>query len=302
MISEKNIKTLRLQLVRSNKCNLNCFYCCKEGCDTSFSVLNDENVINIIKTAKEMLDVKRVKYTGGEPLLYGQSIINIIDKIDKEYRDNNYILQSIVTNGTFTDTIKSLIDKKYNLDWTISLPTLNPETFKKITGHDSQKLRNILNSIDYICKNDVPLKINCVLIKGINTLDGEINRIIDEFKNKSNVKLRFLNLIDNRVTQLEQKYLLQDSDFNILMNNLGFTKDIEKESRSTSIYKKNETTIKLIKFFCNNSCNECPEDKTSLWVTSEGEMKKCSFDNMVSHRISNWTYKGLCDELKDFYL
>lgn len=294
------IRTLRFQLTRSNKCNLNCFYCCKEGCDTSFSVMNDENVITSIRACKEVLNIERVKYTGGEPLLYGKNIINVIDYIDKEYnKKEKHILQSIVTNGVCTGLIKEIIDKKYNIDWTISLPTLNVETFEKITG--SNKLQSVLKSIDLICNEDMPLKINCVLIKGINTQEKDILDIINYFNNKSNVKLRFLNLIDNKVTNLDRKYIFSEKEFDKLIKKLKFKKIEKNEKRSSSIYNKDGFKVKLIKFFCSDDCIKCPGDKTSIWVTSEGEIKKCSFDNIKSYQIKNWTYEELCKDIYNFY-
>ena len=62
----REVSQLRISL--TEKCNLNCFFCHREGCDKSEGELSPPEVRRLVEAAAS-LGVKKVKLTGGEPLL-----------------------------------------------------------------------------------------------------------------------------------------------------------------------------------------------------------------------------------------
>jgi cyclic pyranopterin phosphate synthase len=96
-----NFKELRISI--TNRCNLNCLYCKKEGIPESSYEMTKEEILELINQARKFR-VKKVKFTGGEPLIR-KDLAEIIENIPKG------IVKSISTNGLLLneDLIKKLI-------------------------------------------------------------------------------------------------------------------------------------------------------------------------------------------------
>jgi cyclic pyranopterin phosphate synthase len=155
------VTNLRISL--TNECNLNCFYCHREGQTLNFEDMKPEEIERIVRIASQ-LGIKKVKLTGGEPTIR-KDIVEIVRRIRPYVED-----LSMTTNGT---TLKLLAEplKEAGLDRVnISLDTLDREKYKAITGFDV--LPQVLEGIDKAVKLFHPVKLNMVVMKGLN--DGEI--------------------------------------------------------------------------------------------------------------------------------
>lgn len=155
------VTNLRISL--TNECNLNCFYCHREGQTLNFEDMKPEEIERIVRIASQ-LGIKKVKLTGGEPTIR-KDIVEIVRRIRPYVED-----LSMTTNGT---TMKLLAEplKEAGLDRVnISLDTLDREKYKAITGFDV--LPQVLEGIDKAVKLFHPVKLNMVVMKGLN--DGEI--------------------------------------------------------------------------------------------------------------------------------
>ena len=149
------------------------------------------------------------------------------------------------------------------------------------------------------------LKINYVLCREFNTSYSCIKDIIRYAMDHPSVKLRFLETAVNDTNNHDgrmSKYIFTQKEFEDILIEIGYQKSIENkrsDSRSSCLYDINGCVVKFIKFFCNNNCDECPEDKTSLWLTSTGEIKKCSYRRTAT-RIENWNYERIARQLEIF--
>ena len=298
------IKTLRIQL--TDECNLNCVYCCHEGTKCDFSILKNRNLISFIRAAYDVLKIDRIKFTGGEPLEYDENISDIVRNAGRPE-----IQYSIVTNATKYGSFTSLVDSDliHDFEVTISLPVPPNEkyvsTFKEITGAFDEKkaFHNVINCIEYMLSHNATFKVNYVLCNGINTSAAYIKEIIDYAKNHSCIKLRFLETAVNSTNNQNDrmsKFVFSQNDFESVLTELGYNEAVlnkRENKRSSCLYDIDGYTVKLIKFFCNSSCEECPEDKTSLWLTSTGYVKQCSYRN-ASLRIDNWQYEKIAKQLE----
>ncbi|MFN4196638.1 MAG: GTP 3',8-cyclase MoaA [Caldimicrobium sp.] len=157
------ITYLRISL--TDRCNFRCIYCQRKGPFTYLpheEILTYEEIEEIVREAVN-LGVKRVRLTGGEPLLRSH-----VEKLIKKLTSIPGIEDlSLTTNGYFllkkADLLKMAGLKRIN----ISLDTLNPEKFRKITGgFEFEKVwKGILRAWEIGFQ---PLKINVVVIKDLN--------------------------------------------------------------------------------------------------------------------------------------
>ena len=84
------VSNLRISL--TPKCNLSCIYCHREGERSPRDQLSAEEIGEILRVAAE-LEIRSVKFTGGEPLLR-PDLLEIIRSVPDSMES------SLTTNGT----------------------------------------------------------------------------------------------------------------------------------------------------------------------------------------------------------
>jgi len=168
----------------TDSCNLSCHYCKSEE-EKEVNQLSSEQ-LKIIVDALNQLEFKKLRFTGGEPLL-NPDIVQIIAYANSK---ENIRDVGLTTNGVLLDRyLDELVDaglKRIN----ISLDSLNRDKFFKITK--SNTLERVLTNIVSARKKDLIVKVNVVLMKGIN--DDEINDFL-EFGRINDVQFRFIELM-----------------------------------------------------------------------------------------------------------
>ncbi len=166
----REIKHIRFSI--TSKCNYNCVYCDKEGFIPKTSELTLEEIIKLCKMLAEILNVTRIKFTGGEPLCRNE-IVQIIKNVSDLHLYKDI---SMTTNGALLyDKAEELYKAGLNRI-NVSLGSLKPEIYKKIYGSDSlDKVLEGLKKAKQLGFNLI--KLNFVLMKGIN--DNELEVMID---------------------------------------------------------------------------------------------------------------------------
>lgn len=162
----RNIDYLRVSI--TDRCNLRCRYCMPDGVELTAmeSILTYEE-IETICTAAANLGIKKIKVTGGEPLvrLGCAQLIGTLKKIPGIEQ------VTLTTNGVLLGKyLDELVEN--GLDAVnISLDSLNTERYKQITGRD--ELSRVLDSIEKVTDSGIKVKINSVLQKDINGEEWE---------------------------------------------------------------------------------------------------------------------------------
>ena len=165
----RTIKHIRFSV--TSKCQYSCLYCDSEG----YSKTNELSVDEITKLCKllaEILDVTRIKFTGGEPLCR-KEIIEIIKNVSdlQLYKDI-----SMTTNGLLLSEKAEELHKAGLNRINVSLASLKPETYKKVYGMDT--LKTVLKGLKKAKEVGFnPIKLNFVAMKGLN--NGELDNMID---------------------------------------------------------------------------------------------------------------------------
>lgn len=174
-----------LRVSLTPKCNLRCIYCHREGEEDPQEILSAEEIINVINTGVGF-GIKSVKFTGGEPLLRRD-----VTEIIREVPTN--IESSITTNGTLLADIAHELKDAGLSRVNISLDSLKPERYREITG--SGLLEKTLDGVSAaIDAGLTPVKINMVLLKGIN--EDEVGDLMDYVRNNRDLILQVIELME----------------------------------------------------------------------------------------------------------
>ncbi|MFN4132319.1 MAG: GTP 3',8-cyclase MoaA [Caldimicrobium sp.] len=159
----RRIEYLRISI--TDRCNFRCIYC--QGKPPlklipHSEILTYEEIEEIVRVGVK-LGVKRVRLTGGEPLLR-KGIEFLIERLTAISGLEDL---SLTTNGFFLVEKAEILRRAGLKRINISLDTLNPSKFFQITGgFDFKRVWEGILKAWEIGFN--PLKINVVIIKGLN--------------------------------------------------------------------------------------------------------------------------------------
>ena len=156
---------LNLRISITQRCNLQCAYCHREGevkrANRSAEKMSVEEIVRIAKIAVG-LGISRIKLTGGEPL-NRKDVCDVVKGIAAVPGLKDL---SMTTNGLLLGCMSQELFAAGLNRVNISLPTLNPKTYNKLTGGKVEKvLGGIRAAID---AGFCPVKLNMVVLKDVN--------------------------------------------------------------------------------------------------------------------------------------
>jgi len=181
-----------IRLSITDVCNFKCGYCLPNGYQKDKSdnrtFLAYEEIGRLAKGLSE-LGVCKIRLTGGEPTVR-KDFFDIV----KIIKNKSGIKKTVITtNGYRLDQIASQIVDTGLDGINISIDSLNRETFKNITSHD--RLPEILRGIEKLQQlNFKNIKINAVLLKGINDNEKDFNEWSNFIKNNE-IDFRYIELM-----------------------------------------------------------------------------------------------------------
>jgi cyclic pyranopterin phosphate synthase len=285
----RKINYIRVSL--TDRCNLRCVYCMPEGGidkKEHHEIIRHEDVLKILR-ASAFLGISKVRFTGGEPL-----IVKDIDKLIYETSKINGIEDiAITTNGLLLNSMAGELKKAGLKRVNISLDSLKEDKFRKITRGGS--IHDVFHAIEKCIDLGIkPVKINTVLIKGIN--DDEINDLIRLTKDYP-VHVRFielmpmgegLNYYDAGFISSEQ-VLEQQKELVPLNNNMSST-------ASLFMLPNSKGTVGFISPLSCKFCSSC----NRIRLTSTGTIKPCLHSD-TEYDLKKYMESeiGLISELKE---
>ena len=173
-----------LRISVTDRCNLRCCYCMPEGVqDVGMkNILTFEEIWEIVRTGVS-LGITHIRITGGEPLVR-KGCVDLIRGI-REIPGVETI--TMTTNGVlFGNYAKQL--KEVGVDSVnISLDTMDPEEFYKITG--KRELQEVLAGIRAAKTAGLQVKLNAVNRKELDPLP------LVRYAQKENLLLRFIEMM-----------------------------------------------------------------------------------------------------------
>lgn len=281
----REIDYLRVSV--TDKCNLRCIYCMGEK-DNNFlksdEKLTDDEIYRIVKESSE-LGVKKVRITGGEPLVR-QDLVKIISKINSIPGIEEIYL---TTNGILLDDMIDELAANGLKGVNISLDSLNEERFNKITRLG--KLNKVLEAIDKSIALGIKVKLNTVIVNDINK--DEIIDFVNLTKEK-NIDVRFIELMPIGVA-INYKGATNEEVLKVISESYSDYEEIvrSKSSGPASYIKLKGAKGKIgfISAISNCFCEDC----NRIRLTAEGFLKQClHFDYGID--LKSKLRSGISDE------
>lgn len=200
-------------------CNFQCKYCLQHSLvtDQVKAIYNPDIIDFIDDTAKNQGNKLTVHFFGGEPLLYFDSIKEIVEKLE----NNTNIKFSTISNGSLLDKEKTEFLKKHNFDFIISWDGKNVEETRGKNVFNDKLVKECFFELDHSGLSAVLSSANYPfdIIEGFR----QINKEYIEYRKNNNLEVKGLafnieNIIDQGLCSTS-KYLT-DFDFDKLYNQM----------------------------------------------------------------------------------
>lgn len=256
-----------LRLSLTDKCNLRCTYCLPK--DPRFfpnqKLLTKEELIQLATLFVEEFGIKRIRFTGGEPLLRKDAgeIIRAIGQLP--------VTLNITTNGIFLDQYLDLFEEIGLTSLNISLDTLDAAKFKKITLRD--EFDKVMTNIDLALARGFRIKVNAVAIKGFN--DEEVLDFV-KWTEKRPIHVRFIEFMPFSGNEWQWEKVVPYQE---LLQRVSAHYPIEKltdaPSSTTKSYRVPNFagTLAFISTVSQPFCQGC----NRIRLTADGKLRNCLF-------------------------
>jgi GTP 3',8-cyclase len=282
----RTFKTLRVSLLSA--CNLGCIYCTEsddlaiENKKQKNGALNAHELATIINHLHEQLNLDVVRLTGGEPLL-SPHLIPLI----KEVKALGISKIKLTTNGFLLERMaKALMDAGMQ-SINVSLDAVDEDVFFLMSRRNG--VERILNGIDAALDSGMEIKLNAVLMKGIN--DSQIIPLL-EYAFKRGIVIRFLEVMSmGHLYHQSDKFLItKDEVLHTIARHYDFMPLIRSVSSTANYWKTDKGNVFGI--IANESAPFC-HDCNRLRLDSQGNIFGCLSSN---YPINIKSVKG--EELK----
>ncbi|TNF42628.1 MAG: radical SAM protein [Bacteroidetes bacterium] len=191
----RRISYLRISV--TDRCNFRCVYCMPaQGVPLKKhdEILTFDEITEIVRVGAE-LGLKKIRLTGGEPLVRKDlpTLVNMIAAIDGIEEI------ALTTNGVFLPQLAKPLKEAGLNRVNISLDTINPEKFSKITRGGN--VEDVIRGIDAAIEAGLsPVKINFVRIPGENEDD---EKAVRKFCLTRNLQLRFIRQMNLKTGEFD---------------------------------------------------------------------------------------------------
>ena len=268
LIDQFNRKVDYIRVSVTDRCDFRCVYCMSEKMTflSKSAVLSLEEIERVIRVFSE-LGIKKVRLTGGEPLVR-KGIDKLFQSIGKIKALDEITL---TTNGSQLQSKAQMLKDSGVERINISLDSLNPFTFKKLTR--TGDLNKVLDGIHAAIKVGFKkIKLNTVLMKQLN--EEELYDLVD-YAIKYYLDISFIE-------EMPLGETIYDRQSTSVNNNDILLKLKEKYSLSkTDIstggpaeyfsIKNTKTKVGLISPHSHNFCENC----NRVRITCKGELFLC---------------------------
>lgn len=263
---DRQVTYVRLSV--TDRCDFRCVYCMAE--EMTFlpkaDILSLEE-LELVAKAFVSLGVKKIRLTGGEPLVR-HNILSLIDKIGSMEGLNELTLTS---NGSQLEKYSQRLLEGGIRRINISLDSLNEQRFKNITR--TGDLTKVLKGIDQAITTGLKVKLNAVILKGRN--EDEIIDLV-KFAREKHIDISFieempLGLIDEHDRSLS--FCSSDEIAKLISETFPLTA-VADDTGGPSKYHSMEDSDSLIGFISPHSHNFC-HLCNRVRVTVDGRLLLC---------------------------
>lgn len=256
-----------LRISLTDICNFRCSYCMPHGLLNGINASKLMQIEEIEEIAKVFvsLGIKKIRLTGGEPLLRHR-----FDEIAIRL-SSLPIMLSMTTNGLFIDRHLDSIIQAGIRSINVSMDALDPYLFSTVTDRNVQQevWRNIL----LLLENGISVKVNAVAISGV--IEKEILRFV-ELTRRYPIEIRFIEFMPFAGNKWQSSEVVTADQMLSIISQQYDIQKVEDEPNSTAKKYRIEGfwgSIAFITTMSDHFCSGC----NRLRLTADGKMKSCIF-------------------------
>lgn len=289
----REVRSLRLSVTQ--RCDLACSHCHHEGQAPASEEMTAAEIAKIVRVASR-LGVRKVKLTGGEPLLR-VDICDIVASISPLVSE-----VSLTTNGSnlfeMAGPLKSAGLHRIN----VSLHTLDQQRYERLCGVDivDKVVEGIASAVEAGLS---PVKVNMVVLKDLNVQD--ISPMIDFCGNVGAILQLIEYMADkdeaNGRQFAEKFYSLKDTETMLAKRASGFSvNEIHRRRKYHVDNNGRPVTVEVVRPMHNTEfCANC----TRIRVSSDGKVTPCLMDRSGTVDLLTPLRQGADDaSLAELYL
>jgi len=248
----------------TDRCNMNCIYCHGEGDEADGREMSTEELTTLLLALKS-LDVRKIKITGGEPLLR-DDIVDVIAETSSGFEE-----VSLVTNGTLLEETARELAEAGLTRVNVSLDTVDPDLYSRITGTDMVGPETVLNGIrEAIDVGLTPVKVNVVLLDEVVPRLPELVETLVEEVGTEGIKVQLIEPfhgVDGATVRDALRVLSRYRPRLVGVRRFHKRRVFELERLGLK--------VECVEPMRNEMCAAC----TRIRFTSSGGFKRCMYDD-----------------------
>ncbi|OOQ15502.1 cyclic pyranopterin phosphate synthase [Helicobacter pylori] len=251
----------------TKQCNFRCQYCMPT---TPLNFFDDEELLpldNVLEFLKIAIDegVKKIRITGGEPLLRK----GLDEFIAKLHDYNKEVALVLSTNGFLLKKMAKDLKNAGLSRVNVSLDSLKSDRVLKISQKDA--LKNTLEGIEESLKVGLKLKLNMVVMKGVN--DDEILELLEYAKNR-HIQIRYIEFMENTHAKSLVKGLKEREILDLIAQKYKIIETEKPKQGSSKIYTlENGYQFGIIAPHSDDFCQSC----NRIRLASDGKICPCLY-------------------------
>ncbi|WP_033605481.1 GTP 3',8-cyclase MoaA [Helicobacter pylori] len=251
----------------TKQCNFRCQYCMPT---TPLDFFDDEELLpldNVLEFLKIAIDegVKKIRITGGEPLLRK----GLDEFIAKLHAYNKEVALVLSTNGFLLKKMAKGLKDAGLSRVNVSLDSLKSDRVLKISQKDA--LKNALEGIEESLKVGLKLKLNTVVVKGVN--DDEILELLEYAKNRG-IQIRYIEFMENTHAKDLVKGLKEREILDLIAQKYKIIETENPKKGSSKIYMlENGYQFGIIAPHSDDFCQSC----NRIRLASDGKICPCLY-------------------------
>lgn len=164
----RDINYLRISL--TDKCNLRCVYCMPENMTfrPRQELLQDDEILRLVRIFAE-IGFHKIRLTGGEPTIRA----NVVEIVRGIAETPGIKTVAMTTNGLMLDKLAQPLADAGLSRVNVSIDTLNPEKFNKITRWG--QVEDVWRGLDAAEKAGLGIKLNGVVVRDYNDKEDVVD-------------------------------------------------------------------------------------------------------------------------------
>jgi GTP 3',8-cyclase len=288
----RDITYLRISL--TDKCNLRCVYCMPE--DMTFrpskDLLQDDEVLRLVWIFAE-LGFFKFRLTGGEPTVRA----NIVELVREIVHTPGVRTVAMTTNGLMMDKLAVPLADAGLQRVNISIDTLDPQKFKKITRWG--QVEEVLEGIHASVNAGLGVKLNSVVVRNYNDKEDVVD--LARLTLFQPWQVRFIEMMPfGNVSDFQQAGIVSEAELkSTIAQALGPLELIDdgRLDGEARLYRLEEAqgTLGFISSVTQPFCASC----TRARLTADGRLRLCLLRESELNLLQPLRAGASNEEMKD---